>query len=425
MLFEPMYPDVLGAITNGARVTIDALQCAIGVSPHQVYINQPCDLIVILQNMVDENMQVKVAIQTPAEDKNGDPVVIETPKKMMSLGLRPGEVGVLRMPLVAYPPTSPGKNFPVRVAVRYRTAKPGKFVRSLAGGAPPSTLSMSSFKMQDLRRVKYAAQTWHESTDIITTYFDVAPKRIPTIPQNLEPRYETLWTNDSMLVERQLVRGKVETARRVAAGITRSSVYEPLIEAVDERFGKRGLPLHPGEARAIAKIMTYTLDQGMELEPGFREEESLWFRTLCQVLAHNDEVEDWTRGELVVKYLFDAALFDAIQLGFSVIQPKVREDLGDEQERINYANRVLTWLVGKGEVDLSYLYLPLVMAGIIVNQIVSGRYDNPWELLDQVMEALNGRRRLFTGESYIIFEMTQNLLEEAAVGLKAARIPRY
>lgn len=424
MQFEPMYPDVLGAITGGTRISMDALQCAVGIFPRQVYINQPCELVVILQSMVDENMQVKVAIQLPTEDKKGDPVVIETPKKMISLGLRPGEVGVLRMPLVALPPTSAGKGFPVRVAVRYRTAKPGNVVRPPAGGAPPSTLSTSSFKMQELRKIQYSAQIWHESAEIITTYLDIASKRIPSIPQDLKPNYETLWTHESMLVERQLVRGKIETARRVAAGLTRSSVYEPLVEAVDERFGKRGIPLHPAETRAIAKIMTYTLDQGMELEAGFREEESLWFRTLCQVLAHNEEVEDWPRGELAIKYLFDAALYDAILLGFAVIQPKIREDLGDHEERVSYANRLLTWLLGKGEADLNYVYLPLVMSGVIVNQIVSGRYDNPWELIDQLNEAIRGRERLFTGDTYVIFEMTYSLLEDAAVGLRAARIPR-
>jgi len=425
MYFDSMYPDVLGAITNGTRISIDDLQCAVGVFPETTYINQSCELIVILQSMVDENMQVKVAIQLPTEDKKGNPVVIDTPKKMVSLGLRPGEVGVLRMPMVPHPPTQPGKQLPVRVAVRYRTAKPGRAVRPPAGGAPPSTLDMSSFKVQSLKEVTFSAHTWNQSTDIITTYFDIAPKRMPNIPQDLKPQYETLWTHDAMRVERQLMLNKLQDAHRVAAGLTRSRVYEPFVHAVDERFANRGLPLHPGEVHAIAKIMTYTLDEGLELEPGFRVEDSLWFKTLCQVLAHDESVEDWPRSELAVKYLFESTLFDAIILGFAVIEPKVREDLGTRDERFSFANRVLTWFVGKGEADLSYVYLPLVMAGVVVNQIVSSRDDNPWIMLEELHEAVRGRARLFTGEASVIFDMTSALLREGEESLKRARIPKY
>jgi len=64
--------------------------------------------------------------------------------------------------------------------------------------------------------------------------------------------------------------------------------------------------LHPGEIRAIAKMMTYTMDEGLELEQGFSMENSRWFLTLCQVLAHNPDVFNMDRGELVTKYLFEA-----------------------------------------------------------------------------------------------------------------------
>jgi hypothetical protein len=285
-------------------------------------------------------------------------------------------------------------------------------------------LSVSSFKLQVLRDVPFSAHTWNQSTDIITTYFDIAPKIMPDLNTELKVRYESLWTHEDMAEERELVKSKVEDARRVSNGLTRSSVYHPFLSAIEERFANRDLPLHPGEAKAIAKMMTYTLDEGMELEPGFNMEDSRWFLTLCQVLAHDESIEDWDKGTLAVRYLFEAALFDSILLGFGVIQPKIAENLGSEAEKISYANRILAWYAGQGQADLSYAYLSLVMGGIVINQFATVKSENPWIMLEELEEALKGRSKLFTGEAITIFKLTKNLLAGAEDSLRRSRIPR-
>src|SRR5690606_5516297 len=162
---------------------------------------------------------------------------------------------------------------------------------------------------------------------------------------------------------------------------------------------------------AIAKMMTYTLDEGLELEQGFSVEESRWFKTLCQLLAYDENLEDLPKGDLATEYLFEAALYDAILLGFGVIEPRVREDLGDHAERVQYANRVLSWMAGQGEPDLSYAYLPLIMGAVLVNELANVKPDNPWTMIDLLREALRGRARLFTGEKVTIFNMTADMLK--------------
>ena len=96
--FDSIYPDVLGVISGGTRIDMDQLQCALGIFPEHTYINQPVELVLILQNMIDQPMQIKVGIQTPTVDRKGSPVVIDMPKKTVTVGLRAGEVGMLRMP---------------------------------------------------------------------------------------------------------------------------------------------------------------------------------------------------------------------------------------------------------------------------------------------------------------------------------------
>jgi len=256
--FDLLYPDVLGAITGGSRFTIGDLQVAVGIFPDRTYINQPIEVIVILQNMIDSNLQVRVGVGFPAEDKKGRPVVIDTPQKITDITVGPGEVGTLRIPIIPLPPTQSGMHFPVRVAIRYRpSVKNPQTVRPPAGGAPPTVLSVSPFKLQALQEVTFNASLWQESTDVITVHFDIAPRRVALPQQNFATRYEILWTHAGMEEQRTLAREQVNDAHYVASNFTVSNVFIPLLAAVSERFAERNLVLHPGEAAAITKIIAY------------------------------------------------------------------------------------------------------------------------------------------------------------------------
>jgi hypothetical protein len=116
--FEPLYPDVLGAIAGGLRVTYDnVLQAALGVFPRGAYINQPIEIILILQSMIDQNIEVRVAINLPNRAPNGSSIKLTTPQKEVSRTMSAGEVGVLRLPVVALSPTQPASGVPIRIAV--------------------------------------------------------------------------------------------------------------------------------------------------------------------------------------------------------------------------------------------------------------------------------------------------------------------
>lgn len=424
--FKPFYPDVLGAVTNKTRINMEQLQFALGVFPTQAFINQPFEAVILLQSMVSAEMQVKVALRLPTTDRKGNVAVVDTPKNQIALNLSGGEVGVLRMPIVARPPTRPGKEFPLRVAVRFRAAGNTKFVRPPGGGAPPSVLEVSPFKLQVLRDVGFDSHTWNESAEIVTTYFDLAPKRIPNRPQIPKPRYESLWTRQHMAKEIKLAKARIEDARQVANVALHGSAYPAFAKAVEERFASRDMPLHPGESMAIAKMMAYTVDEAPLLEPDKPMEETRWFLALCQVLAHDPELLQLDRQEILAEHVFDEVLYESILMGFRVIEHKVKENLGDEVERRTYAERVISWLAGRGGADLNYIYLPLVLGGVAISRLVRySKHENPWMLVDNIEEASRGRVRLATtGETVMIFHLLDELLETAKMGLRSQRIER-
>lgn len=421
---DPLFPDVLGAIAGSARIHMDALQMAVGVFPRQAYLNQPVEVIVILQNMIDQPLEVKIALHLPSKDDSGSPVTVVAPKRSLSMSLRPAETGVMRIPVVALPPTQPVENLPILVAVRQRPQRPGKTIRPAAGGAPPSVLAVSPFKLHVLRDVEFTEHSPSQSPESVRLHFDLAPKMLPNAPKDLKPTYETLWTMEQLKEERQLARSKIDDARLVASGMTRPHLYTPILYAVNELYAAHGLPLHPGEAKAIAKMITYTLDDGAALEQVTSLEDTRWFQTLCQVLAFDPTIAEWDAGEIAVRYLFEASVFDAVLLAFGLIRPRVRVNLGDRTERANYANQVIGWLAGQSEPDLTYIYLPLVLGGVAVNSVVVARDEDAWQTLDDVREAYRGRMRLVSGPTLEIFDMLDKLLERAEDDLRRARILR-
>src|ERR1700712_485366 len=99
--FEQMYPDVLGAISSGIRVNMgDVLQCAPGIFPSQAYVNQPLELVLLVQNRVDMPVQVAVTLHLPDQDSSGRPMMIVAPARSLTHTLVAGEVGVFRLPMV-------------------------------------------------------------------------------------------------------------------------------------------------------------------------------------------------------------------------------------------------------------------------------------------------------------------------------------
>jgi len=283
-------------------------------------------------------------------------------------------------------------------------------------------LAVSPFKLQVLRDIEFGDHALEGESAVV--FFDIAPKRLPAFTQTLKPTYEALWTRQQLNEERAHLIAKIDDARLIAHSFITSEVYLPIFHAVDELYAAHGLPLHPGESRAIAKLLTYTLSDQSDTDPNYRIEDQRWFQTLCQTLAFDETVARQNPGDIAVRHLFEALMYDAILLGFTLIRPRVRVNLGDKTERVHFANRFLKWLAGQSEPDLIYIYLPLVLGGVAVNHIVVAPKDDPWIMIDELREAYRGRVRLVSGDAAEIFDMLDKLLERGEEDLRRARIQR-
>lgn len=420
--FAPLYPDVIRAITSGSRLNLDALHVAAGIFPRSAYLNQPVEIVLILQNMTDQPIDVKIAIQTPARDVNGDPVSIHAPKRGVSLALAAGEVGIQRLPIVAQPPTRATTDLPVRVAIRYREGRNGRQVRPPIGGALPAVLNLSPYKLQALREVDFSDHRWEESQENITLYFNIESRVLGQPPANLRPLYEALWTAAQLPADRARLQETLPKARVVASELTRGELYPVMLKLVGEIFPARGLALLQGEVKAIAKMLSYTLDEVVAVDEHFKIDDARWFQTLTHALAYDEAIARLDPTVIAGRYLFEAALYDAVLLAFSIIRPRVRVNLGDRTERLVYADKVIDWLAGMEEGEISFIYLPLVLGGVAVNQLVVARGEDPWEMIGDLHDAYRQRVRVASGEVLVILDMLDTLLNRAEDDLRRARI---
>lgn len=390
-----MYPDVLGTITDN-RINIGSLQYAVGAFPRKAHLNQPLEIVVILQNMMLQNMRVKVAIRPPEMDRRGNLVVIEVGKRMISLGLRPGEVGVLRIPIMPLAPTKAGTDYPVPVAVRYRIADAGgRVARPPRGGIIPSVLSISPFKLQALKNITYEAFPWYQSNEIVTTHFDVVQKNMPRVGNPSAPIYETLWSSDEMQDEVEFVAKHEAEARKMLARFKVAELYRILLEIVSDLFKQRGMSLLAGEDEAITRVVFFVIDGVIRaLDDSTIMADMRWVMTLCQLVAHHPEVNTMEPGELIRKYLLDALIFDACMVAYRLLDEHKCVGWEGVVQSEMHANRFLAWLAEQGTVETHHLYEPLVFGGILLSHHDFSGAADPRNTLDAIRKSSLVRLRL-------------------------------
>src|SRR5947208_3086703 len=93
-----VYPDILGAITNGKRVNIGVLQAAAATRPAATNAGSPFEAVVLLQNAAGTDIDAVIQLILPDKDLIGQRGRFSTKlTRPVRIGLRPGEVGFTTM----------------------------------------------------------------------------------------------------------------------------------------------------------------------------------------------------------------------------------------------------------------------------------------------------------------------------------------
>ncbi|MDX2162965.1 MAG: hypothetical protein SF162_16740 [bacterium] len=422
------YPDVLGAITGGERVGMHALQFAVGAAPALTYIGQPFEIVIVLQNMADQPLEVKISLGLPTRTPDGRPLLFVTPRPLFALRMSPGEVGVARIPAAAQLPTpQPLVDVPIRVAVRQRVQSPFRFVRAPRGGAPPADLAVTPFQLQALRDVEYVEHPLDQSPESVSVRVSVAAGTVPGRAhlQEARPRYTPLWTPDQMAAERARTLEQQDEARFIAADLMADipAVFPALVVGINGLYARYGHPLKPGEDQAIARMIAYVMRDHSRHDQDYQLEDYRWFQTLCQVMAYDVNAVRRPSADLVLRHLLFAALHDAVFAAYRLIRPRLRIDLGDRVARDERAHKILTWLAGHTEPDLDYAYLPLALGGLCLYRETFPSEPDPWRMVEDMREAYRQRVRLDVADERPTLDLLDRILLQVEDELRSEPAP--
>ena len=439
-----LYPDVLGFVSGDNRLTVDCVQAALGIYPTQVAVGQPFELLVLLQNLCDHSITPKAVIQLPRRNSMGERLSLFTPRDTIDVSMAPGEVGLLHVPVRPQLPTPVGQNYPVVVRIEATRPRGAKLVRDPNGGRAPGAFAMSPHRLAILQREVGFAASLPAPVPVANTMqssFDILPGQILQATADVSPRYEILW-DTKQLAQDQMAYATIETeTRELVQTFTRAMLYEALQSETKRRFESAGLTLMPGEVIAITKLLIYTMEDGLDIEPGFSLPISSWFQRLT---LFRNNVELLGNMDGLIAALYSAVIADAGQLGYTLLSQHLGQSNinGTMTSRLPRATKPLQSPLGLPEeqsahiveisdalnhmvpLDLTHVYWPLALAGVMQHVLIRGPKENLWTTLEEMRIAWRSRNVNGLPHASVMSNLMTDALQNAEQTLTRLRMPR-
>ncbi len=408
-------PDLLGAITDGDRLNLDVVQCALGVRPSAVPAGKPFEAILLIQNASDVNVDVTAVVSLPEQDAKGKRNRFIVKSGRLVVGLRPAEVGFMTLPVSSSPQTAPANTYRLNMELsvkRMDNRKPNR-VRQTGGGGPFVETELSDevqAHLWKLQQMVFSVEKVGRSG--LTAPFVIKPATVGEVA-DFSPGWTSLWTmkdhvDAHTLIDR--VRDKIEP---ILPKLKRDTLFFPLLDVIQTRFRENGgYYLKAGEAVLITKSLILAVEQGASLlEAGEDETYPAWVNRLGRVLFDHPEA---VRN---VPHLFKETLLpdliqDAARLSLTMIHTVTGEDFGSEEEQTEYIETLMQRL-NRGEQDYTHVYLPLVLGGLIANTRVVMPHEVPRETIWLLHKAREERQAELDESNEPIFKLTDQLLDRA------------
>lgn len=437
----PTFPDVLGLFSGGVRLTLDAVECALGIYPHGAAVGQPFEALILLQSACDQPVQLKLTLQLPRRTTTGERLSLFAPRDMFDMTLPSGEVGLLHFPIVAQIPTPVGSDYGLSVRIAVNRPRNAKMIRNGFAGRMPGTLPISKHRKAILQHeVDFRADT-DETTPANTLHatFNVLPGQV-NAKQELTPHYDVLWTAQTLSQDQEAYAAMETRARSIANTLTRTQIYEVLQVETKRRFEAAHTPLHPGEVLEIAKLLSYTLEDGVETEASLKLSDTQWLQRLTLFLDDDAVLNDVAQ---LMARLYTAVIHDAVLIGYALLAPSfkvedeertakahlpARPPLGLPADHEAQGQRLAQLLDRQQPIPLEEVYLPLVLAGLAqhvqIKGMINGKAENLWTGLAEIRDAWRLRQESKAVRSPTMIKLTSELMQSTEDSLVFSHVPR-
>ena len=152
------YPDILGYVTGGERVSLNVAQLALAVAPRNVRAGRPFQALLLAQNTSHSHVELTASLNLPARDAKKQKDRFSAPEARTSARLRPGEVGYMALPVNSAADTAAG-SYKLGVAVTAQAFTEASSLRPNDNGSPPDLSQLSPghrSSLDKLRRLDFS-----------------------------------------------------------------------------------------------------------------------------------------------------------------------------------------------------------------------------------------------------------------------------
>lgn len=409
------YPDLLGAVTGGPRLNVDAVQCALAVRPAEVAAGSFFEIVFLVQNASGQDVDLIVEPVLPNRDASNQRRSFLTKSERLRIGLRPAEVGYLTLPVSTSAKTAPAARYDV--GLKLTTKRMGKLqrVRAALGGGVFDARELPSAtqqQLEQLRALAFSAESCGKK-NYVETVVSIAPPTLSPL-HALSPGWISLWTMQDYLDDATIAAKVAREVEQVSPWLTRDKLFMPLFKATQARFRASGCPLHPPEAIFIAKILTLILEMGPTASLPGDQEAALprWYSRTCHLLLQEPGLAAQPEG-LITQLVYPALVHDAARHAFAMVKTVTGESFGTPAETDTYVDNLSQALADGEPLDLTRAYLPLIMGGLIVNARLTLPNEQIRDTANLLAHALDRRRQEQTEDNAFVLDLADRLIERA------------
>ncbi len=385
-------PDVIGEyVDESVRFETGGVQYAGYFDPAKIAPEQVTHLFLFLQNTLNAPVAINLKVNMPTTGglfRSGQPILkVEEP--VIQIKLASAEAGLLTLPVTTGEGIKAGE-YPLTLNVKVTTQgrpnriRPDKSKSRLGRGFIDSPVGLSLVGTM-------GATYTEKSVKKVTYSLDVSGKPAPPerAPQ-LQHKYQSIWVESHMELFTKAVQEINSREVKFKKELTVEALYAMLYAESTTRFADSGLPLRIGEAIVLAKILTYSCQYFLS-SPDRRNGllVPIWERALETELDTTD----------VIEVIRTAGYYHVLKLASAISFGVVAKAVGRQHwpliERQAVINHIADSIEVNQEMDVDFLYLPLLLAGTQISNKLKLNGEDPRQTLELIKKAYEARLGLF------------------------------
>lgn len=374
------YPDVLGDLIEARqRYEVNGVHYMAALKPAIIAPGETTNLHIWLQSCWDMPAQTAITVHLPTQPSSPTFTVIQN---RTDVPLAPAEVGQVIIPVASAAEIEPGEYIvPVTIGTQFETR--GLYIRSQQNeGFMGDTLLnfTTGMALSTTVGLGFVAHTLPEQE----LHLRVEGPSQPGEPPDLTPTYISHWTVDDLLIQGKARQHINDQRLYLQPQLTRQAIFAAFLEESQQRFKDAALSLHIGEAVFLSKILTHTTEYFLQ-RPDWQDV----ILIPAYTLAYRYNLPTNNPVFLIVRADYARLARLAIALSFGLLRQRLKRDVWTMDEQLAVTDLVADRVERGGALPAEFLYLPLLLGGLMV----ASKVQMPGENLAQSLNLLQTARQ--------------------------------